>query len=123
MLDSLWGLGTILSDMGAYGGGDSIQVGIVYRDHQIPVDYYLSQNFPNPFNAQTKIKYDLPNVAQVTIDIYNILGRKIETLVNKQQPLGYHQVICNADDVPSGVYFYRIIAGEFSQSRKMLLLK
>ncbi len=89
----------------------------------LPQRFALRQNYPNPFNALTVISYDLPYMSHVTIDVYNILGGKIETLVDAQQPAGNHQVVWNANDRASGVYFYRIQTGEFTETRKMLLLK
>jgi len=85
--------------------------------------FSISQNYPNPFNATTAIQYNLPEQSQVIINIYDILGRKVQTLVNKQQPTGYHQVIWNANDKTSGMYFYKIQAGEYSEAKKMVLLK
>jgi hypothetical protein len=89
----------------------------------LPVRFILSQNYPNPFNASTVINYGLPYASHVTIDVYNILGGKIKTLVDEQQPAGNHQVVWNAKDRSSGMYFYRIRTGEFTETRKMLLLK
>jgi len=89
----------------------------------LPSGFSLSSNYPNPFNSSTTISYTLPHPADVTLDIYDILGRKIETLVNKQQPAGYHQVVWNADDFTSGVYFYKLATGDFAESKKMLLIK
>ncbi len=89
----------------------------------IPKIFALHQNYPNPFNASTTIKYELPQQSQVTIEIYDILGRKVSTLVDRQQPAGYHQAIWRADDFASGMYFYKLQAGEYSETRKMLLMK
>ncbi|MCP4580908.1 MAG: T9SS type A sorting domain-containing protein [candidate division Zixibacteria bacterium] len=89
----------------------------------LPKDYGLSQNYPNPFNASTTIKYNLPTTSEVTIEIYDILGRKIETLLNDIKQAGYHQATWNACEVSSGLYFYRIQAGEFTESKKMVILK
>ncbi len=89
----------------------------------IPDLLAIFPNYPNPFNATTIIKYNLPNPADVTIEIYNILGRKVETLFQGEQPAGYHQVVWDASDHSSGMYFYRIQAGEYIETRKMVLLK
>jgi plastocyanin len=89
----------------------------------IPNQIELSQNYPNPFNAKTAIEYALPFDSHVRIVIYNLLGQSIETLVDQDQAAGYHQVLWDAADVPTGVYFYRIEAAEFSATRKMLLAK
>jgi len=88
-----------------------------------PVDFYLSQNYPNPFNPTTKIKYTLPKASKVKIEIYNLLGQKIKTILNKPMPAGSHEVEFTANNLPSGVYLYSIEAGEFQQVKKMVLLK
>ena len=124
LLDCSWGLGTILSDMGAYGGGDSTMVGIDDdKEPEVPIRFGLSQNYPNPFNALTIIRYSLPSASDVTIEIFDILGRRVETLVQGEQPAGYHQVVWDAENQSSGMYFYRIQAGEYIETRKMVLLK
>jgi len=89
----------------------------------IPEKFAIAQNYPNPFNAQTVINYTSPSASDVKICIYDILGCKVETLVNKQQPAGYHQTIWNADGFSSGIYFYKIQAGDYSETKKLLLLK
>ncbi|MEE9554235.1 MAG: right-handed parallel beta-helix repeat-containing protein [candidate division Zixibacteria bacterium] len=122
-LDCFLGLGTVRSDMGAYGGGAESQTNIDTRDIELPARFILSQNYPNPFNAVTIISYSLPEPSEVVIEIYDILGRKVETLAEGQQPAGQHQAIWDADDVSSGVYFYGIQAGDFSESRSCILLK
>ena len=88
-----------------------------------PSEFSLSQNYPNPFNAMTVIRYSLPEPSDVVIEIYDILGRRVETLVNEEQPAGYHQIIWDAEDASSGMYFYRIQAGDYIDTRKMLLIK
>jgi len=96
---------------------------IDYPAGEIPDKINFYRNYPNPFNAQTTIQYSLPVVSNVTIDIYDILGRKVETLIDKKRQAGYHQAVWNARDISSGMYFYKIQAGEFSQTKKMVLLK
>jgi ligand-binding sensor domain-containing protein len=83
----------------------------------------LSQNYPNPFNPSTTIKYDLPKSSDVKIEVYNIAGQKIQTLLNKKIAAGSHEIEFNAENRSSGVYFYRIEAGEFQDVKKMILLK
>ncbi len=88
----------------------------------------LSQNYPNPFNAGTDIKYSIPNRSHVVIEIYNLLGQKIKTVIDEEKPAGHHTVTWDSTDdwgnvVASGIYFYRIKAGSNVDSRKMLLLK
>ena len=97
-------------------------------EETIPNKYALSQNYPNPFNPQTVIQYSLPRDCEVQITIHNILGQKVRTLVNDYQEAGYHKVEWNSrnergEEVASGIYFYKIKAGEFTQSKKMLILK
>jgi hypothetical protein len=89
----------------------------------VPVEFSLSQNYPNPFNASTTIQFNLPEAGEVTIQIYDILGRSVETLISGTQSAGVHSVVWNADNQPSGVYFYRIDAGDFSDQKSCLLLK
>jgi len=95
---------------------------------QLPTVYALHQNYPNPFNPTTQIKYDLPEDAMVSITIYDIMGRSIRSLVNSQQTAGYRSIQWNATNnlgelLSAGMYIYTIQAGEFSQTRKMILLK
>jgi len=85
--------------------------------------FNLHQNYPNPFNPSTKIKYELPKSEIVKIEVFNLLGQKIETVLNKQMPAGSHEVEFTGKDLPSGVYLYRIKAGNFREVRKMILLK
>ena len=89
----------------------------------VPDDYQLHQNYPNPFNPTTTIQYEFPRRSNVQITIYDMLGRKITTLVSEIQDAGYKSVLWNASNVPSGMYFYQIKAGDFVQTKKMILLK
>jgi hypothetical protein len=93
------------------------------KDYITPITYNLSQNYPNPFNPVTKIKFSIPNDDIVTIEIFNTLGQKIKTLLNKKIQSGFHEVEFNARDLASGVYYYRIEAGEFQDVKKMILLR
>ena len=88
-----------------------------------PTEFSLEQNYPNPFNPVTTIKYNLPVKNLVTLKIFNILGEEIKTLVNEIKEAGSHQVEFSANNLPSGIYFYRIKAGEFVSIKKMVLLK
>jgi hypothetical protein len=92
------------------------------RDH-LPRQYSLYQNYPNPFNPATSIKFDLPKQSEVRIEIFNILGRKVATVAEGLLPAGYHNVTWDASGVSSGIYFYRLRAGEFTEVRAMTLLK
>ncbi|HVO74281.1 MAG TPA: T9SS type A sorting domain-containing protein [Ignavibacteriaceae bacterium] len=90
---------------------------------KIPELYMLSQNYPNPFNPSTTIRYALPKESFVTLKIYDILGREVETLVNKENPAGTYEVRWNAGGFSTGVYFYQVKAGSFVETRKMILIK
>ncbi|HED06203.1 MAG TPA: T9SS type A sorting domain-containing protein [Ignavibacteria bacterium] len=94
----------------------------------IPVKFSLVQNYPNPFNPSTTIEYSIPTVEtrhalSVQLKIYDILGREVAVLINEQQQPGYYKVNFDASALSSGMYFYRIIAGKFVQTKKMVLLK
>ena len=91
------------------------------RKEEIPTQYELSQNYPNPFNPSTTIKYALPRQSLVSLTVYDLLGREIETLVSKELAPGYYTAKWKAN-VPSGVYIYRIKAGEYVASKKMVVL-
>jgi hypothetical protein len=86
-------------------------------------NFNLSQNYPNPFNPSTVIKYHLSTATHVRMTIFDILGREVRTLLNEQKSAGSYQVNWNASGVPSGVYFYRLQAGSFSETKKLILLK
>jgi len=85
--------------------------------------YSLKQNYPNPFNPATNLSYSITQPGLVTLKIYDVLGTEIETLVNEEKPTGTYELNWNAANLPSGVYFYRLQAGSFVQTRKMILLK
>jgi len=85
--------------------------------------YMTAENYPNPFNANTTIKFNLPSSTEVTIDIYNILGSKVVSLMKNILPAGNHQIVWHAEDFPSGLYFYKIKTGDFCKTQKMVLLK
>ncbi len=95
----------------------------ISNDKALQVRFMLSQNYPNPFNAATTIRYSQPEPTNVTIEIYDILGRKVETLVEGEKQAGNHQVSWDSDDASSGVYFFSIRTEEFSETKRMLLLK
>jgi hypothetical protein len=88
-----------------------------------PIEYHLADNFPNPFNPRTIINYELPITNYVYLSIYNNLGQKILTLVDKQQKAGYYQVEWDATNYASGIYYYRLKAGDFHDVKKMILFR
>ncbi len=101
-----------------------IVTGIRTKDNiDTPSSYSLSQNYPNPFNPTTKIDYSLSNNNFVSIKVFDVLGREVASLVNSEQAKGTHSITFNASNLSSGIYFYRIKAGEFELTKQMLLLK
>jgi hypothetical protein len=89
----------------------------------LPQKFLLQQNYPNPFNPTSTIRYEVPEMSFVNISVYDILGREIKVLVNEQKSPGHYQVIFDAKNLASGIYFYTIRTGNFSQSKKMILMK
>jgi hypothetical protein len=83
----------------------------------------LQQNYPNPFNPGTKIIYSIPKQSFVSLKIYDILGKEVIALINEEQPLGTYEVDFDASNFSAGVYFYKLQAGNFVQTKKMMLLK
>lgn len=90
---------------------------------EIPLAYSLSQNYPNPFNPSTKISWQIKNDGLVTIKVYDQLGKEVVTLVNEEKPAGSYEVEFNASSLASGVYYYKITAGSFVDTKKMILMK
>jgi hypothetical protein len=93
------------------------------NDLEIPYSFYLSQNFPNPFNPITKIRYQLPVAGEVTLKLYDLLGNEIATLINEEKPAGIYTIHWNAAGLPSGVYFYQLKTDGFVEMKKMSLIK
>ncbi|MEJ2196738.1 MAG: T9SS type A sorting domain-containing protein [Ignavibacteriaceae bacterium] len=90
---------------------------------EIPDNFELSQNYPNPFNPSTTLKYSVPKFSNVVIKVFDILGNEIQTLVNKEKATGTYELTWYAEGFPSGVYFYRLQAGDFVETKKMILMK
>jgi hypothetical protein len=86
-------------------------------------DYSLKQNFPNPFNPTTKIEYSIPTDNNVEIKVFNVLGVEVATLLNEPRQAGTHSIEFNSDALPSGIYFYKINSGKYSEVKKMILLR
>ena len=103
----------------AAGGWTSVE----QTNSEIPVSFNLDQNYPNPFNPTTKISYSIPKASQVRLEIYDILGSRIETLVNNMQNAGNYNVDFDASKYSSGVYIYRLITNDYTISKKMMLMK
>ena len=99
---------------------------ITYLNNQekfLPADILLHQNYPNPFNSKTRIEFELPQGGQVTVTVYDIQGRKVEELFNDVASQGRHVVHWSADNLASGIYFYRLEANNFVSTKKMLLIQ
>ena len=115
------------SDTGNYSAPVSLTTGDtideVKKPEGIPAEFVLFQNFPNPFNPSTVINYQLPVVSEVTLKVYDVLGREVSTLVDQRENAGYYSVTFNAVNLPSGVYFCRLSAGGNSVTRKLVLMK
>jgi hypothetical protein len=106
-------------------------------DFNLPIEFSLEQNYPNPFNPSTKIKYSIPNVtlsassraeskdegSRVILKVFGILGNEIATLVNEEKPAGNYEVNFDASKLSSGVYFYKLQAGNFIETKKMILIR
>ena len=90
---------------------------------EVPTGFSLFQNYPNPFNPSTKIRFSLSEFSHVLIKVYDILGNEIMSLVDEDKPAGVYEVLFDGKGLASGTYFYRITAGEFSETHKMVLLK
>jgi hypothetical protein len=90
---------------------------------QIPTVFSLEQNYPNPFNPSTIIRYGIPKDVRVSLEVYNMLGQKIMTLVDSEQKAGYYEVMFQANNLSSGVYFYTILAGENRMTKKLTLIR
>jgi hypothetical protein len=98
-------------------------LGIESESGELPMAYELMQNYPNPFNPITNIKFQVPKAGHVKIFVYNILGQRVATLLDKEMKVGKHLVTFNATRFATGIYFYRIQTDGFMQTKKMMLLK
>jgi hypothetical protein len=89
----------------------------------VPDKYFLEQNYPNPFNPQTTFRFGLPVNCKVCLIIYNIAGQEVTRLIDGDKPAGYYNMTWKVENLPSGIYLYKLTAGEFIETGKMLLLK
>ncbi len=119
-----WAAGTIGSIIRTLSGG----IGITPISSEIPQKFELAQNYPNPFNPVTKIRFSIPAFVETTrrvvsLKIYDVLGKEIAVLVNEHLKPGIYEINWNAENLPSGVYFYSLITNEFTQTKKMVVVK
>jgi len=98
-------------------------IGIKHISSDVPDKFKLFQNYPNPFNPTTNIKYQITNTSFVTLKVYDILGREAATLVNEKLQPGSYEVSFDGSNFSSGIYFYKLQAGNFTETRKMLMVK
>jgi hypothetical protein len=95
----------------------------IFIRYALPTNFALEQNYPNPFNPTSTIRYALPLDAKVSLKLYDVLGREVLSLVEDNMPAGYHETIVDGSKLSSGIYFYRLDAGSFTQVRKLVVLK
>ncbi|MGB5287020.1 MAG: T9SS type A sorting domain-containing protein, partial [Ignavibacteriaceae bacterium] len=120
--------GTLANDMGHVGGSSSLWG---FWDWPMPVEssslsvseFALMYNYPNPFNPSTTIKYEIKELTDVELKVFDILGKEIITLVNEEKQPGSYEIVFDATSFPSGVYFYQLRAGSFVETKKMVLLR
>jgi flagellar hook assembly protein FlgD len=108
--------------------GYTTTVSIAEGESQVPIEFSLSQNYPNPFNPTTLISFGLPQDSEVKVEVFNLLGQRVKTLLRSQEKAGYKTIIWDGKDesgkgVASGVYFYRVEAGKYNETKKMTLLR
>jgi len=118
--DTIYAAGSNAAFLRTDNGGNPIGISIISSE---PVTYSLMQNFPNPFNPETNIKFNIAKSSGVSLIIYDSIGKVIEQLFNKELAYGSYSIIWDASNYPSGVYFYKLTAGEFSETKKMLMIK
>ena len=92
-------------------------------NYNVPKKFELSQNYPNPFNPSTVINFQVPAAGKVTLKVFNILGKEVATLLNKEMNAGSHSVKFNASNLTSGLYFYTLTSGNYTSTKKMVLIK
>lgn len=120
---STWKISSAKNDAYPYHVWQDVMTAIEDEKNVLPVTFMLNQNYPNPFNPATQITYTIPEESIVTLTVYNILGQKVAQLINGQQPAGRYTVNFDGKNLGSGVYIYRLNAGNFSSSKKMILLR
>jgi hypothetical protein len=128
-IDTLTGVGTTIGSTGISGllaiamRSDSVVTPVSRQEQGVPLTYRLHQNYPNPFNPTTTLSFDIPYSSFAILKVYNVLGQEVATLVNEVKQPGRHSVVFDAGNLPGGMYFYRLTAGEFVQARKLMLLR
>jgi len=100
-----------------------VVIGIEPVSSEIPKHFKLHQNYPNPFNPSTQIKFDIPSSSFVRLIVYDALGREIDEFINERLNPGSYVYEWSAESYPSGIYFYKLVAGDYVQTKKMILIK
>ena len=98
-------------------------IGIKQISSELPKDFQLSQNYPNPFNPSTKIKFSIPKSSYTKLIIYDLLGREVAILVNEELKPGTYEAVWDAENFASGIYFIRLSAGDYTETKKMVLIR
>ena len=114
---------TFIDDICVTTKGEYIDSKIDNEISSIPISYYLSQNYPNPFNPSTQIEYDVKEPCKVNLTVYNLNGQVIKELVNSYQQPGHYSINVNMQEIPSGLYFYKIQMGDFQAVKKMVKIE
>jgi hypothetical protein len=109
-------------ELGLY-KSNSIVVGVNEQSISSASTFELFQNFPNPFNSTTNIKYEIQQASRVVVKVYDLMGNEVATLLNRYQEAGSYDLIFQAEDLASGIYFYQLRAGEFVATKKLIMLK
>jgi hypothetical protein len=112
-----------LPDIGAYEHNFDAFASVPEQPDVLPLTYALSPNQPNPFSSFTEIRYALPRSSYVNLTVFSVRGRRLITLIDREEEAGYKSYRWRPDTLPSGIYFYRLRAGDFTETRKMVLLK
>lgn len=119
--DTVWAVGMLGLILKTVNGGGTVSVQNI--SSEVPSAYSLKQNYPNPFNPTTNIRYALPKNGMVKLVVFDALGREVETLVNESQQAGTYEAKFNGAALTSGVYFYKLSAGDFTDTKRMLIIK
>ena len=102
---------------------EDLQLSVINLTKLLPAQFSLESAYPNPFNPTTKLHFSLPVEAEVNLIVYNLQGREVASLISTNMDAGYHSVIWNADQYSSGVYFVKMMAGEYTKTQKLMLIK
>lgn len=103
--------------------GNTLTVSVADDEKELPKVFALHQNYPNPFNPQTKIRFEIPDRAHVVLHVYNLMGQEVATLLDATKEPGRYDVIFDASELSTGIYFYRLNAGNYTSVRKLILVK